>query len=600
MKIFRWKAAVPLALFLTLVVVGWIFFLDKMVERGIEAAGTAIAGAKVELDEVDVRLRSGAVILRNLQVTDRNAPMTNLVQAEELIAQIRLLPLLQKKVFIDTLAVRGVRFGTQRATSGAIERPDRESGAVQQRIEAWAEQVPIPEFNIEGLTGTVNVASIRPESLQTPRLARGIAGAADSSRQEWTAQLQAINPQPVIDSARAFANSLEGASLRSLGLRGVPRAITTLRSTITAVTETRTALTQLEQSVTGGVADLRQRVNSLSEARAADLASARNLLQIPSLAAPDISPAIFGQLALGRVQRLLYWAQMAERYLPPGLDPRRRSGPPRARLSGTTIEFPARRGLPGFTLNVAEIDLQLDSTASAGGMYRAEVRDLTSSPSVLGRPLRISASRTEGSSGPDAVEFTAVLDHVTSAVRDSVGLSLTGVALPSITLPGLGVQIDFGRGANEVTFLRTGDSITGRLLWSSSQVSWDRGSLGSGRVQNILWRTLSSVSNVEVEVRITGSVDGPAIAVRSSVAGEISRSLQRELRAEVAAAERRVRAEVERLVQQPIADARAQVSQVETEVQSLVSQQRQRLDEVKAQLEARLGELRRILPGGIR
>ena len=598
MRIFRWKAAVPLALFMTLVVVGWIFLLDRAVERSIEAAGTEIAGAKVELDGVDVRLRNGAVILRNLRITDRDAPMTNLVQAEELIAQIRLLPLLQKKVFVDTLAVRGVRFGTERATSGAIERPDRESGAVQQRIDAWAEQVPIPEFNLEGLTGTVNVAAIRPESLQTPRLARAIAGAADSSRQEWTAQLQAINPQPVIDSAQAFANSLEGASLRSLGLRGLPRAISTLQSTITAVTETRTALTRIDQSITGGVADLRQRVSSLAEARAADLASARDMLQIPSLDAPDISPAIFGQLALGRVKRLLYWAQMAEHYLPPGLDPRQRSGPPRARRSGTTIDFPGGRGLPGFTLGVAEIDLQLDSTASAGGMYRADVRDLTTSPSVLGRPLRISASRTEGSSGPDAVEFTVVLDHVTSDVRDSLGLSLDGVSLPSITLPGLGAQIDFGRGVDEISFLRTGDSVTGRLLWSSSQVSWDRGSLGSGRVQDIVWRTLSSVSNVDVEVRITGSVDGPAIEVRSNVGGEISRSLQRELRAEVLAAEQQVRDEVERLVQQPIADARAQVSQVKTEVQSLVSQQQQRLDEVRAQLEARLGELRRILPGG--
>jgi len=197
------------------------------------------------------------------------------------------------------------------------------------------------------------------------------------------------------------------------------------------------------------------------------------------------------------------------------------------------------------------------------------------------------------------VEFTAVLDHVTSDMRDSLGLTLTGVSLPSVTLPGLGAHIDFGRGANEITFLRTGDSVSGRLMWSSSQVSWDRGSLGSGRVQDILWRTLSSVSNVEVEVLISGSVDGPAIEVRSNVGGEISRSLQRELRAEVAAAEQQVRAEVERLVQQPIDDARAQISQVESEVQSVVSQQRQRLDDVRAQLEARLRELRRFLPGGM-
>lgn len=597
MRIFRWKAAIPLGLFLTLVGVGWIFFVDTAVERAIEAIGTAIVGAKVELEEVDVQFRNGSVVLRGLQVTDPDAPMTNLVEVAEMVAQVRMLPLLEKKIYIDTVAMRGVKFGTERASSGAIEKPpDPEAGAMRQRIDAWAESVPIPEFNLEGLSGTVDVAAIRPEDLQTPRIAQGIVGAADSARQAWASQLEAINPQPVIDSAQTFVTSLEGASLRSLGLRGVPRAISTLRSTITGVTQTRDALAQLESSVTGGVADLQQRVSSLAAARAADLASARNLLQIPSLSAPDIAPALFGQAALGRVQRLLYWVKMADRYLPPGLDPRRRQGPDRIRLSGTTIEFPGRRSLPGFTIGVAEIDLQLDTTASTGGSYRAEITDLTSSPSVLGRPMRISAARTEASSGPEAIEFAAVLDHVTASVRDSVGLSLTGVALPSITLPGLGVRIDFGRGVNELTFVRTGDSVTGRLLWSSSQVSWDRGSLGGGRVNEIVWRALSSVRSVDVEVRISGSIDGPSIAVRSSVARDISRSLQRELRNEVAAAERRIRAEVERLVEQPIADARAQVSLAETSVQGLIAQHRQRLDDVRAQLETRVGELRRLLP----
>ena len=336
----------------------------------------------------------------------------------------------------------------------------------------------------------------------------------------------------------------------------------------------------------------------LAESRAADLANARNLLQIPSLEATDISPALFGQMALGRVERLMYWAKIAERYLPPGLDPRQRPGPTRTRLPGSTIEFPRERGLAGLTLALAEMDLQLDTTASAGGSYRAEVTDFSSSPAVHGVPMRISAARTEAASGPDAVEFAAVLDHVTATVRDSIGVSLTGVSLPSVTLPGLGATIDFGRGTNQFTFVRTGDSVTGRLFWHSSQVTWDRGSLGSGRVNDVVWRTLSSIRTVDVEVRISGSIDGPEITVRTNIADEISRGLRRELAAEAAAAERRIRAEVERLVAQPIADARAQVSSVETDVRSRIAEQEQRLDEVRALLDARLGALRRLLPGG--
>ena len=88
MRIFRWKAAIPLGLFLTLVGVGWIFFVDTAVERGIEAIGTAIVGAKVELEEADVQFRNGSVVLRGLQVTDPDAPMTNLVEVAEMVAQV--------------------------------------------------------------------------------------------------------------------------------------------------------------------------------------------------------------------------------------------------------------------------------------------------------------------------------------------------------------------------------------------------------------------------------------------------------------------------------------------------------------------------------
>ncbi len=582
----------PLGLLLVLIGAGWFFLLDSAVRRGIETIGTALVGAKVDLEEADVRLADGAVILRGLQVTNPNAPMTNLFQLDELVADFNLGPLLQKKIFIDTVAVRGLRFGTPRATSGAIPNPDPEGGALRRQIDEWSRRVPVPDFSLDGLSGTVNVAAIRPENLQTPALARGIQSAADSARDAWMAQLQALNPTPLIDSARALAERLQGASLRSLGL-GVVRSVRSLRATVSGLTTLRSGIDHLVQDVSGGVETLQRRVSDLPNARAADLASARNLLQIPSLDAPDISPALFTDLALERIQPVLYWARMAERYVPPGLDPRRRPGPSRARRAGSDVEFPTERGYAGLTIAFAEIDLRLEGEGASAGAYRVHIEDFSSEPSVHGRPIRISASRTEAGSGPDAVHLEAVLDHVTSAIRDSVNLRITGFPLPAVTLPGIGAHMDLGAGVNQLSLVRIGDTVAGQWLWSSSQVSWDRASMGSGRVNDLLWRTLSALRDVQVEVGVSGDLTGPTLSVRSNVASEISRSLRRELATEVAAAERRVRAEVERLVAQPIADARSRVTEVEATVQGLAADYRRQLDQVRADLEARLRELGR-------
>ena len=117
MRVIRWKAVVPLGLTLVLVAAFWWLFLDFAVERAVEYAGTEIVGARVDLASADVSLGRGSVVLRGLEVTNPERPMTNLVQSSEIVAQVRVLPLLEKKVVIDTMAIRGVRFGTPRRRS---------------------------------------------------------------------------------------------------------------------------------------------------------------------------------------------------------------------------------------------------------------------------------------------------------------------------------------------------------------------------------------------------------------------------------------------------------------------------------------------------
>jgi ABC-type phosphate transport system auxiliary subunit len=119
-------------------------------------------------------------------------------------------------------------------------------------------------------------------------------------------------------------------------------------------------------------------------------------------------------------------------------------------------------------------------------------------------------------------------------------------------------------------------------------------------VENLLWRAVSGIRDVEIELRFSGNVAGPRLAIRSNVGTAISTSLRRELQGEIADAERQVRARVNTLVAGPMRDARRRLNTLENEVQDLVAQRRVQLDAVKADLEARLSELTRILPPGVR
>lgn len=610
MRVTRWKAAVPLGATLVLVAVSWWLLLDLAVERAVEYVGTEIVGARVDLASADASLSRGSVVLRGLEVTNPDKPMTNLVQSDEIVARIRVLPLLEKKVVIDTMALRGVRFGTPRRTSGAIAKKSASTGRVGRAISEWANRVRIPPLNLQGLTSVVDVARINPDSLRTITQARAIAQRGDSLRDRWRGELSRLDPQPQIDSARALVARLRQADVRALGLTGTRDLVGSARGSATRLGQTTDRVKAFEDRVKTGAGGLRSQVDGLAQARQADYAYARGLVNLPSLDAPDLSPALFGEMAVERLKPVLYWLNLAEEYLPPGLDPRREIGPDRVRASGTTVRFPRAQALPAFLLVYATADAELGGEGAAAGRYAATLTDLTSAPALSGRPTRFAARREGGSRGPRAGGIAATLNHVSAPLKDSIRAALDGVSLPSVALPAAGATLALGSGAVQLRLVRSGDNVEGSMSWSSNAVRWARGdtagpssrptaepSIGSPPwAQDLLWRTVSRLTSVEIEVRLAGRVTAPSIGVRSNVGQEVAQALRREVGDEINRQEQRLRAEVDRRVDAQVREAERRVAEVQTQVEAAVAAKRTELEQVKAELENQIRELTRRLP----
>ena len=631
LKLFRWKAIVPLGVFLVLIAVVWMLFLDVVVERGVERAGAMLVGAKVDLAEADVRLREGSVILRGLEVTNPDHPMTNLVQADEIVVDIRKAPLLLKKLIIDTVALRGIRFGTPRAESGALDNPPAGSGRIWREIDGWAETVRVPPFSLEGLGQVVNVGAIQPESLQTVAAARGVRAFADSLGGTWDRQLSALNPGPMVDSTRALITRLQQADPVRLGVSGVTNLANSARTTLTSVQDLRRGVASLDSTARGELDQARARVAALAQARSADYAYALGLVHLPSLHGPDISPSVFGDVAVQWVRPVLYWLRAAEEYLPPGLDPRRYTGEKRTRRPGTTVLFPSRDGLPRFLLEHGEADLELGGTGVTAGQYSAQISGLTSAPTLYGKPFRMLVERAAAARGPSDLRVSAMLDHVSAPIRDSLAAAVRGVRLPTIDLGMLGARLTLGDGSSELSLQRSGDQIAARWSWQTGNATWERlqrqsaveepgadqptpdtlssdtrpptpdTAIGSQNwARDLLWRAVSGVSDVQIDVRLSGDIRHPDMHVASNVGDVIAQSLRRELGAEVQRAETEVRARVNALVEDEMARAQTAVDSLRSKVTDQIAPQATRVTELEAQLQQEIRNLTRRLPGGLR
>ncbi len=631
-KVFRWKAIVPFAAFLIVLGILWLLLLDVFVERGIEKTGTVLVGARVDLAQADVRLREGTVILRGLQVTNPDRPMTNLLEADEIVVDLRVRPLLEKKVLIDTVALRGMRFGTAREESGALENPPPEAGRIRREIDEWTAAIRIPPLSLEGLGQVVNVAAIRPESLQTLQRAQAAAAFADSLGTRWETQLQTIDPRPRIDSTRALIRRLQEADPARLGVAGVTSLATSARTNLESVQQLRANVSALDSTARTEFAQARGLVRAVADARSADYAYARGLLALPSLDGPSISPAIFGDAAIAWVRPLLYWIRRAEEYLPPGLNPRSYAGTRRARRPGATVLFPRNDGLPRFLLEHGEVSFVLGGAGPAAGEYFAQMSGLTSDPTLYGQPFRLSARRAEAQRGPSDIRAFGLLDHVSAPIRDSIEVSLRDVSLPTLDLGALGARLNLGRGSTELSLHRSGDEIAARWTWRSGDVAWERldgapatpnlqqptsdaaapsedqqsasgtvPSLGSREwAEDLLWRSVSGIRDVEISVRLSGTVQRPVLAVGSNVGSVVAQSLRRELGREFERAETEVRARVDALVEENVTRAEGALDRLQGKLTEEIGPLPAQVSALEEQLASEIRNLTRRLPGGLR
>ncbi|WP_101757674.1 TIGR03545 family protein [Oceanicoccus sp. KOV_DT_Chl] len=96
----------------------WYLCIDWIVKASIETLATKANGAKVELNSATLTLWPTSLKLAGLQVTNPDAPMTNLFSAGEISTQLDGLMLLRRQLIIDNATLNGLSFNSPRSSSG--------------------------------------------------------------------------------------------------------------------------------------------------------------------------------------------------------------------------------------------------------------------------------------------------------------------------------------------------------------------------------------------------------------------------------------------------------------------------------------------------
>ena len=151
-SLFRKSGVILAAVVFAIILLLQFLFLDMALKAGLERGLASANGAEVNVEKADLSLLGGKLEVRGLQVTDRKKPERNIIQAEQITADVSVSDLLRKRYVIALLAVSDVQINAKRAAPGQVfhkredDEEDDPEGKDGQGIDVFEKAETVKEY----------------------------------------------------------------------------------------------------------------------------------------------------------------------------------------------------------------------------------------------------------------------------------------------------------------------------------------------------------------------------------------------------------------------------------------------------------------------
>ncbi len=479
-------------LLLIIFVVFWVFFVDVLVENVIEAKGTEILGAMVELDAADLSLFPSGLLLTRVQATDPEKPMTNAVDIQRIAMSLDVLPLLWNRVIVEEMSVEGVQFGTNRATSGVIP------GAKASLKAEKPFSIALPTLEIPDVKKI-----LENEDLETVKLIDTLKADIQHERDIWKKRLKEMPGKEQYNKYKQRVKALKKSAKGGIGgiLGGVEEVQSIKKEIELDVTQLEGAQKEFKEKI----ALLKTRLTQIKSAPQRDVQKLKKKYNLSADGLSNVSQMLFGSHVGPWFRQGVVWYERLKPYLEQG------QGSPEAETSGSSDE-------PGveFLIRLAKVSLILEAGEMSG-----TVHNITPAQAVFGEPLTFMFSG-EKLKGVNALTFDGTLDHRQAArSSDQVQFTANGYQLKGVTLSqDKKWPISLNNGAADVTFtaeLQGQDVIAnGTGLLTALNVSAG-GSDDSNPLTQSLSRAISDISQLSVNADVTGTLKQYDVSLESDL-----------------------------------------------------------------------------------
>lgn len=577
-------------------------FIDRWVESGLESAGEALVGARVEIDNLSVTVAPVGIRWARMQVANPGDPWKNLFETGKIAFAIDLGQLLRNKYLIETMEVNELLLGTKRTTDGSLpegrKRTETQSSSfftdlARQAVDKAVEQTPV--FSLENLRSGINADSlVRSLDLRTLRHIETLKVQIASTSKQWDAIVADVDSSKRrLAEVETKIRAINPAELKTVDK--IVGAITTVDNTIIAINDLKKTLDNRKTAVTGEIARLGGSVGQVSDIVRADFDRLLAMARLPNLNTAGIARLLAGQEIYKRAMTYLGYVDFARSNIKKYTPEPAYETPPRFR--GQNIHFPVGQHCPKLWIRSVVISggtgqLRDDDFVRAEG----EAHNITNDQTVTGAPMTIDLRGVEG--GGRSFTLGALIDRRKDVPFDEYRGSLGGVPLAEFRIGRddfLPTRIVNARMTSSVVISVPGDRFDARtkIDLSDFKVVFDVAS--RNLVERLLMDVLREIRGFDVGLRLwnTGGTFDVALTtnlddqfaqrVKSVLGAEVTK-LQNDLRAKLDEVVGRKRKELEQLFAARKADLESRLQSYE----SILNEKLQLLETKKHELTAQL------------
>ncbi|MCQ2578433.1 MAG: TIGR03545 family protein [Treponema sp.] len=189
-----------LPLIITAAVLAFVFtvvltFKNVVVKKGIVYGMQKVFQAKTDVQKVDVSFLDSYIKINGLAQANKDSPMTNIFQIDEINLDFNLTELLKGKFYAEKIAVEGVAIGTERKTSGelpaSVKKEKTKESELNKQMKVAQEKLTVAAQNeLRSMFDKFNPENILSDmqySLKSPELAKTLTKDVQEKVEKWAA-----------------------------------------------------------------------------------------------------------------------------------------------------------------------------------------------------------------------------------------------------------------------------------------------------------------------------------------------------------------------------------------------------------------------------